>query len=181
MKAFKNWLLPCLLIVSFISSSCEDENDELQVQIELLEIEMVALDDNGNEGTMFTAGTDISLALKITNNSAEDFLWRIENDCVLLSLDDFYNLYLFKEENQDANGEFVNVGKPYDPIAGCLGVYVSPRENPPGITIFLKETWSNNHTVPLSAGRYFSEFTHNLRVDNDHTLPLNLRVEFQIE
>jgi len=182
MKAYTKWFLPCLFIViGFSGASCEDEKDELQTQLDNLIFEMVVLDDDSNEGTVFPFGTDVALALKVTNDSGEDFLWDVDNDCILLDLDDFFTIHMYKEGNQDVNGETVNLGKPYAPLGGCLGVNFPPRKITPGITIFFEEPWSQNHTIPLSAGRYFSEFSHNLRIDNDHSISLNLRVEFQIE
>jgi len=173
MKKGKSWYLSMIFILAtLIGFGCEDEKDELQIQLDDLKFELVALDDYGNEGTFFTAGTDIALAIKVTNNSDKVFLWDTNDECNLFVYEEFYAIYVY--ENQDANGDVVNLGKPYDPIAGYVGLNFRPKEFHPGVTIFLEEPWSNNHAIPLSAGKYWNFKLNSSNFTSKSTPPVTI-------
>ena len=160
---------------------CDDSQDEIQTQLDSVKFDIVVLDDEGNEGMIFDAGTDVTLALKLTNQSNEDFLWDLLNNCELMLLEDFYTLYKI-DNNEEQNGDrIVTIGKPYVVPDGCLSINLPPVKYSPGTTIFLEIPWSNNSNTPLGRGKYFSTLTHIQRIDNDRSIFLDLRVDFEIQ
>ena len=54
-------------MMSLIIFGCEE--DELQSRINALEFELVVLDEDGNEKSVFEANTDITLGLRVNNKS----------------------------------------------------------------------------------------------------------------
>lgn len=156
---------------------CQEDNfswDKIDVEVLTMENEIVK--------NTFEEGTDVVLALKITNRSSKTFEWYYDYECELSRQQDFM---LVKKEIQteDPNITSVSVGVPYQFPLNCPTVSLPPKitVSPGEETIVMPYAWSSNpdNTV-LQAGKYFSEFTIIIEVEG-HQKSWSLKTDFIIE
>lgn len=156
---------------------CNEDDFSLdQIDVEVLTLE------HEIEKNTFVAGTDVVLALKITNRSSKTFEWYYDYECELSKQQDFM---LVKKEIQteDPNITSMPVGVPYQFPLNCPTVNLPPRAVvlPGEETIVMPYAWSSNpNNTTLQTGKYFSEFTITIEIEG-HRKSWNLKTDFTIE
>jgi hypothetical protein len=175
MKRVSLLLVIFTLLTGF--SGCQDNDDFALNQID---IEIVTMQ-SGVELSVFDKGTDVILALKMTNNSDKNFEWYYDYECALSTQQDFL-LVKKKITTEDPDLTSIPVGTPYQFPLNCPAINLPPRfVIPPGSEkIVVAYPWSSNpENTELLSGEYFSEFTITIIADGQQK-SWNLRTDFII-
>ncbi len=185
MKGRKTMYLKFLIIsLSVIAPGCDDNNsldDYTKSQIDSIEFKLVILDKNRNEKSVFSAGTDIRLAVMLNNKLGRDFAWENSYACQLLQQEDFFLVYRNSTLEQGGDSTPAAVGKPYVFPTSCPDINLPPENVPPGVQSVVSVFWSANpDNSPLPIGKYYTEFSYTLKIDGTDKV-LELRADFEME
>jgi hypothetical protein len=181
-KAYKvmkrMYLFPIIILLSSGLLGCQDNEDFSLNQIDIEVLTMV----DETEQNAFDVGTDIILALKVTNNSGRDFEWYYEYECVLSTQQDFL---LVKKEvlTEGSNLSSIPVGTPYQFPLNCPTINLPPRHVIPSGNekIVVAYPWSSNpDNAELQPGKYFSKFIITIAIEG-HQRSWDLRTDFIIQ
>ena len=181
-KYCNNNILSALAICSalFFAVGCEDDwyrppkkGDKDKIGFDLL-----VLDQTGTDGSAFTEGTDIRIAVVFVNESKKTIKWDKADECRLFTSQDFLLVFQLDEANVNQTSYFP-VGTPYRSPLNC-----PPDDSPPtyisGSSIVVELPWSGNpDNKPLGPGRYYATARFNFEIDGEQRF-WDLRGDFDI-
>lgn len=186
MKSIHLMISFVLLILCFLGTGCDKDDDSKINQLDQLDFKIVTMDKNNTETTDFEVGEDIVLAFKAINNSGEEIEFKLKSS--YLSCKEFQNEkdFLFvnkKSDNYKVDSSFVPIGKPLLNPINCLGInlpyYAQTFKN--GETILESAFWNSNpDNNKLDAGKYFTTFSLTL-ADENMSKTWNLRCDFEVK
>jgi hypothetical protein len=157
--------------VLLICFSCQDD-----FILDRIDIEVITMLGDEEQYT-FEAGSDVTLALRLTNKSRRDFEWDAGYGCLFTTQKDFM---LVRKVTTSQSSTRIGTPNPF-PI-NCLAINSIPQKIGPGEKkIIIAYPWSidPDHT-PLAPGQYFTEFEIMLELDGGRKI-WNLRTEFSVE
>jgi hypothetical protein len=144
-----------------------------------LEVKLIALDENGIEGTIFEEGTNILLCIVATNNSKQEVTFRYPSMCEYYKYDEFLKVYKWVQFDDSGEKHLVPYGKSYYPHP-CpdIDLYITI---PPGEKrCLLGGSWNQDPSNSLlTNGRYYSSFSIDLPIEC-FSRKNKLEVEFEI-
>lgn len=168
-----------ITFISVIFSGCEKNDVVASAKYNKIDFDLKILNEQDIEAASFEHGTDIKFALKLTNNSNQDFEWNYHYPCELLNSEDFLLVYQFIQ-GDDSNAYYLPVGKPYLSPINCLMINLPPQRIPPGENLVIKLSWSDNpDNEPLKIGKYFTVSNLELK-SNEVKRKWDLRTDFEI-
>lgn len=175
----ENRMLIFILFLGVISSCREDDlgND----QFDRIDFNILTLDEEQIERNIFSTGSEIIIALKLTNNSNKIFEWKSDYTCQLFQAGEF--LVVYKRNNSDETAEtYFLVGVPYQSPINCQAINLPPQKIPVGGNLFIvKLPWSSNPgNQTLSTGEYFVKANIDINI-NGRSESLNLATEFKVK
>lgn len=168
--------------VIIVVLSCEDPfyRPPLRKQAnkEKVGFDLLVLDQSGTDGSAFTEGTDIRIALIFINESLRTIKWDKDDECRVINSKDFLLVYQLDETNVNT-GSYFPVGTPYQSPVYCTAI-----DSPPiyisGSSKVMELSWSSNpDNKPLGPGRYYTIARFNLEVDGEQKT-YDLRRDFDI-
>lgn len=178
-KSLAKIMYPLTIILLFaIVSGCQNDTGTIDDQIDKIDFKIVILGEDQNESTVFAAGTDINVALKLINSSGKEFEWKYDYTCQLFQTENF--LLVYKRNEGETNDDYIPIGAPYQSPINCQTINLPPQNVPPGETILIKLPWSTNpDNQPLSTGKYYIISNFALKI-NDQSRNWDLRTDFEM-
>lgn len=170
-----------VLFALLIVLGCEDpiyRPVKKQADKDKIGFDLLVLDETGTDGSAFTEGTDIRIALIFINESLKTIKWDQEDECRVLNSKDFLLVSQLDEANVNL-GSYFPVGTPYKSPVHCTAtddppVYIS------GSSKVMEIPWSGNpDNKPLAPGRYYTTARFNLEIDGEQQT-WDLRRDFDI-
>jgi hypothetical protein len=154
LEFFIRHFLMFTLLISFLTFfGCED-SDTVNNQIEEIDFQIVFMDKDLKEATLFAAGDDVHVVLKIINNSTKALDWRKDYTCHFFQSPDFL-LVSKRNDGSEAMGDYVVVGTPYRRPFNCPAINLPPDIISTGEKILIGFPWSTNlENQSLGPGSY---------------------------
>jgi len=160
--------LICILLFSLFSC----EKTEVNPVVNAIDIDLVVLDEEMQEGKVFKQGENFMLMLKATNNSDQELKLDDFRGCAVFNDPDFSKIHI------ELNNQLYLIGRCLEDLDYiCLALYL-PRKMSPNESINLVGArWLNNpENANLLPGNYVSKYTLEYNGREFHTY-----AEFSIE
>jgi hypothetical protein len=157
-------------------TACQDNHDSSTDAFEQVEFKTLALQAGQGNGASFSAGTDINLALQITNKTGKELDWQSDYSCQLLQQEGFFRLYRKNDDNETSDA-YSFIGSPYLQPINCPAINLPATKIPVGASILINIPWRNNpDNNALLPGLYYLQSNFEFK-----STPWQLRFDFEIK
>lgn len=175
-------LFKVLLWTLFTMSMTGCNEDQQTILVDQFDVQLVILDEDGNEQTVFKNGEDVSMMVKLINLSSEEIEAGSYYDyCEIYTIEEFLLIYKWMKKSDNEEESWVPLGKAYVTPVNCPTVNIPVVVPAQGEKLVVGSKWSDNPAnAQLTPGKYYTAFNYSLELDGQSKI-VALKAEFEVQ